>query len=927
MGVWAQGAAIEIPVEQLIQEASGLLQGGSPGEAAVLFERIARQSQRGPIQEAALYNLGAARFQAKDYSGAIEAFRRFVGDYPTAATVNDARMALGLALAITERYAEAIPEFRAVEAVPSLRIQALNYRAEAALRAGEAEGAIEAYEAVLGSGARDFLVADAVFGLIPLYGEKRDFERAQRALDFLQQNLGLVDNLIRLNALALDLGDRLQAAGDAAGALEAYRVARRRKELLAGQKVRNGQIEARIAALERTGSGTAQVADLVTRLKARMEDTAKLAADLEGAPDYDADIHYRVARAFHELDKPWEAGLLFEEVVEKFPGYRNRELAMFGLMRCLFDTGRGTAARAVGDRFQAEYAASPYADRVAFIAGQLAFAAQDFTAAGELFAAAVDRYTASELREEMIVLMANAQFLKGDHGAARAAFERYVQDFPEGRFREDAVYRNAMTAFFAADYAAAEPALRAYAEQYPEGKFAADAAFRLAVCSFAARNFERTLDQCAAWLAANPGHALEGDLHSLAGDAHKALGREDAALEAFRTAARVTGSDDVRGYAMMEMTRLWQGRGDYTSIAEMYEQFVRENPEDPLVPSAMYWIGRARAREGKVSEAQAFLAETVTKTIGDPGQDAVEPLITQLAQLVSRRPRPAPGAPRPPPQTLSELAGRMDLLLTDAAQVEGNTAKARLLFARAELARLNKLVADEERVVSSIADVFHPDELSPALLGRVGRRLLDQGQAGRAEPFFERLVTAYPRSEWADAGFVGLGEIAMRRSDFAAALRFFTDAIEKAGAVHQAREATLGQARALLEIGRAEGAESPSLERARRLFEQVAATREWRGEATAQSVFHLGEIARMRGDLPAAVAYFQRVYVGYQRFLPWVARAYLESGKVFEQLARDAEAGSTYREMLQNEKLTEYAEYQEARERLTMVEARAGGGA
>jgi TolA-binding protein len=103
---------------------------------------------------------------------------------------------------------------------------------------------------------------------------------------------------------------------------------------------------------------------------------------------------------------------------------------------------------------------------------------------------------------------------------------------------------------------------------------------------------------------------------------------------------------------------------------------------------------------------------------------------------------------------------------------------------------------------------------------------------------------------------------------------------------------------------------------AQKTFEEIASLREWRGEATAFSVYSLGEIAAKRGQWAEANAYFQRVYVGYQKFLPWVAKAYLASGESFEKLHRKEEASNTYREMLRNEKLARLPESAEARKRL-----------
>jgi TolA-binding protein len=122
------------------------------------------------------------------------------------------------------------------------------------------------------------------------------------------------------------------------------------------------------------------------------------------------------------------------------------------------------------------------------------------------------------------------------------------------------------------------------------------------------------------------------------------------------------------------------------------------------------------------------------------------------------------------------------------------------------------------------------------------------------------------------------------------------------------KELSLGKAKTLLALEK--------FDEAKKVFEQVASVREWRGEATAFSVYSLGEIEAKRQHWAEANAYFQRVYVGYQKFLPWVARAYMRSGECFEKLNKQQEAANTYRELLRNEKLASFAEAAEARKKL-----------
>jgi tetratricopeptide (TPR) repeat protein len=270
---------------------------------------------------------------------------------------------------------------------------------------------------------------------------------------------------------------------------------------------------------------------------------------------------------------------------------------------------------------------------------------------------------------------------------------------------------------------------------------------------------------------------------------------------------------------------------------------------------------------------------------------------------------------RPPPPTQEQISSRVIRELVEDQNREQPTVKARVLFTEAEVASLRKNAVLRDELLSRIGDEISPDALPPGLLGRVGDLLREQGKLERARACYDQLVLKYPRSMYADFGYVGLGELAYLAGDYDSALVYFTNAIDRAGARFKLLEATLGRAKTYLASGR--------LEAAKELFEQIASTRTWRGEATAQSIYSLGEILLKRGtseDLAQAQAHFQRVYISYKKFTPWVAKAYLSSGQTFEKLGQSKEAIATYTEFFnKGDIFRDYPEYKTARDRLDVL--------
>lgn len=102
----------------------------------------------------------------------------------------------------------------------------------------------------------------------------------------------------------------------------------------------------------------------------------------------------------------------------------------------------------------------------------------------------------------------------------------------------------------------------------------------------------------------------------------------------------------------------------------------------------------------------------------------------------------------------------------------------------------------------------------------------------------------------------------------------------------------------------------------KKLFEQVASVREWRGESTPMAVYSLAKIEFELGHYAEAIAFYRRVFVAYQKFLPWVAKSYLGAGEAFEKMGKRKDAAANLQEMVRNPKLENFPETEQARRQL-----------
>ena len=887
----------QIPLVNLLAEAEQQLAARRPADAVGLLDEIIRRAQAGETLppgvnlERLLLTAANTSFQLQQYPRAAE-LAQALERLPSvaAAALGEARMIHGLSLALEQRFAEAIPVFRAAEESTTFRDKALLYGAMAASQAGQIPVAIETYNRLLATAPRDRDWADAALALVDLHIRAGNLADARRGLALLRGRLELVDNLAGLNLLSLQLGDALMKAGDSAGALAAFRNVSDRATLVAEQERRNTALTRALERFQSLARPSATEADALRRLNARLEQAKTSLEQVKNLPAFDATLRFRLGFAFQERGGVWEAALLYEDLLARHPDAAERENAYFGLVRAYADAGRFERVRDAVERFTRAYPDSKFVPQALYLAALAAGQRNDLAGQLAFLGLAAERETQKdELSEAMRLMRANALFTLARHEEAKTVVDTYVADFPAGRFIEEARYLAAMADLAAGRATESEKQIRDYLRDFPTGRFVPDARYRLAAAAYARQDYAAALALTDAWLADFPPEEPQrGEIHSLRADALAGLDRLPEAIEAYQAALALPLSDEQLGYVLDELTRHHQTRREFDAAVAMWERFAAERPDHPYVINAAYWISRLRAREGRFDEALDLVSTIIRRYVDDPSRGDVERLLVEIASTLGRPPRTRRGEPKVEPIPEDQLFARVDQLLLVGDSADHPTARARALFTQSEIAAIRQNDPLRDQLLSRIATTFAPDQLPPGILGKVGDLLLQQGQADLAKNFYQQILTDHSKSIFADFGHVGLGEIALLRGDGAEALARFTAAIDLAGARFKLKEATLGRARAQLLLGRGEAA--------RELLEQVAANRAWRGAATAEALYHLGEIARQRGtpdDLAKAQAHYQRVYLSYKRFPLWTARAYLRSAETFVKLGQDFEALTT----------------------------------
>lgn len=748
-------------LQTVYEQAMTEFQAGNYANAATQLEALAARVEASPEAEAIFYSSGCAWFNAGDHSKAITAFKNYQARFPKGAHAGAVAFAIAQSNLQSKNYEEAGAQLAALENDPAFRVQALISKAEAYKAAGKTVEAIGALEKLVGTG---MTTAEAVRGgimLAQLHAERGDGARALHTLELIHEKVGLVENIVELNSLAVDLGDEFYKKQQFTDALACYRFARPREEIILRQKEHiaaiQRQAEDTLAAARARRSEITQLASRNSELKEKISKAQKVLADFEKLPSITPAIYLRLGRCFYELGRKWESIVVNQEILDRFHGGAEEEPALFGLIVALSEVNQPTRAEELCQQYLRDFKDGPNSATVGYLLGAVALQAGNTSAAEQHFREILETQPETKFREQIRYLLGNAKFAAANYNEAASAYRVYLSEFPDGPNVEDVKYRVILCALFAGKYQEAMKQFRDYLAEHASSTFVPDAKYRLAVCKYAASLYPEVIADCQSWEKQFPNNPQLGEVLALHADAYAASGGENDAIPVYIRSYQAATTDEVLNYSLLAASKLLQKQNDWNKVAELFAAFIRDKPDHPTAVSAIYWIGKAKAHDGKIDEAKQLGAETIKKHISDPTRDTVEQLITQLAQLclkpkvtsrannIGNEQENAAERASATPVAGSDPGAELEVLLASEGNEGSSTARARTLFAKAELARLRREPGEEQNYIGQLANGFKPEDLSPLLLGKAGDYLVEKGKYDQAAAFYQWLLNNFPK--------------------------------------------------------------------------------------------------------------------------------------------------------------------------------------
>jgi outer membrane protein assembly factor BamD (BamD/ComL family) len=212
------------------------------------LETILAKAGEGAQLETVYYTLGAAYFNAGDYAKAVNALETYLKKYPQSQKRAETTFSLGLAALQAKDFAKAIAAFKSLEGDPAYAERALLNEANALRDSGKPDDAIQVLNKLLAQGVHSSETANGAMQLATIYAQKKQGEKAVEVMRKIRAATSMLDNVVRLNALAIELGDGFLKNSQPDQALACYRLVQSKPEVLRLQQARIDALQKKLDA-------------------------------------------------------------------------------------------------------------------------------------------------------------------------------------------------------------------------------------------------------------------------------------------------------------------------------------------------------------------------------------------------------------------------------------------------------------------------------------------------------------------------------------------------------------------------------------------------------------------------------------------------------------------------------------------------------
>jgi tetratricopeptide (TPR) repeat protein len=705
--------------------------------------------------------------------------------------------------------------------------------------------------------------------------------------------MGELLQLVSFQTLTFELGARYLEQNEPRKAIICLQRVWSADRLLRHQQACLEDLESKLQAVEADPRGDPYAkllyGQMIAKVKREVENFRKIES-------FDAALRLRLAAAYQAMQRYRESALIMEAMINEMPPDRIVESASMNLVQCWSAIECWPKVVEAATTFIRKFPKSNSLPLILYMQGIAEQRTGRYPEAIALFDAIAAEHSSSDYAPRAKFMKAFSLLQAERSKDAIAEFEQFQQRYPRHELAQDALYWRGTGYSLDAQFGRCRQAMDDYLEAYKAGRYRASAVFRKAYCAQQAKDYQTSVKELNAFLRNHPGAEECNEARILLGDALMSQGRMEEGIAAFQG---ISG-EDAKLYAegVFRIGKAYKLMEEFEKLRDHMAKFKANNPRNPRVAEAIFWMGWAYRQQGMPGKARDVYWEAISEYGDDAAIRSVDDLFPALSKLYKGN------------EEQAEFSARLGSLCVQAERTNKRTLATRALWARA-LALKSK---DPDRARKDLVEVSERVNVqihNPLLLADCADALLAAGRATEGEKMFRDLVKWNPRAPQKDRALAALGRIEMQRGNSNAALEQFDRFERELLGSRLFGEVMLARAELLQSGGR--------LTEARSALERLLANEYALGQEKAKALYLIGEIYMNEARPDLAIPYFQRLYVMHGRWRDWVARAYYRSGEAFEKLNDQLSARRTYQELAEREDLSGFEEARKARSRLDLL--------
>ena len=294
--------------------------------------------------------------------------------------------------------------------------------------------------------------------------------------------------------------------------------------------------------------------------------------NLEKIPSFDASVRFRMASAFHQMDRYRECALLLDDMLREMPPDKVVEQASMTALQSWMAIESHDKAVADADLFAERFPESKQLPLVLYLKGIAQQQARDYDGALATFDEITVKFPGTPQAARALFMKGFTQLLAENNEAAVELFASFREKHPGDELEESAIYWQGSALAFDKKFPEAREVLAIIPEKFPEGALVGPAAFRTAYSAQSMRDYETAEQELKDYLKEFPDGEENAEARILLGDALLAQAKSDEGKEVYASVPE--GAGRFHEEAQFKLAKVLKLEEDYEGLRALMQQFL-----------------------------------------------------------------------------------------------------------------------------------------------------------------------------------------------------------------------------------------------------------------------------------------------------------------------------------------------------------------